>query len=73
MEQQVNSFQSQLAQKDADLEEKLAKQAKEAGQKLQETRDLDRQMAAETLAATKQVKQTKISITQALVFYLVAY
>lgn len=54
MDHQVISFQAQLAQKDADLKESLAKQAKEAEQKLQQTRDLDRKMAAETLAAAKQ-------------------
>ncbi|KAK3762472.1 hypothetical protein RRG08_009860 [Elysia crispata] len=54
MDQQVSSFQSQLAQKDADLKARLAQQAKEAEQKLQQTKDLDRQMAAETLAAAKQ-------------------
>ncbi|RUS81522.1 hypothetical protein EGW08_010692 [Elysia chlorotica] len=54
MDQQVNSFKTQLAEKDAGFEERLAQQVKDADKKLQQTRDLDRQMAAETLAAAKQ-------------------
>ncbi|GFO40938.1 protein fam184a-like [Plakobranchus ocellatus] len=54
LEQRVSSFQALLAQKDADMEACLAKQAKEAEQKLQETRDADRQMAANTLTSVKQ-------------------